>query len=274
LPRRADSDDAANDEEPDDEDNTIWHSLFICFQVILSAGFDDDARGQYFDDYGDLPACAPGTDCTDCQPLHGDATKTAPAEAECDNTCEFARDGFCDDSRTTGYCALGTDCQDCGPASSGKENWYWDDDLWWDDDKENWYWDDDYYDDDFDQRRFDDFYADDKKPAKPQHGGDDDGAVGYVRSTDPFASDESESDGGAAALLVAALLLTVVALGACAACRVARGGKCRLKTKDGEKADLQQAWSEMTSNPRAKKTNVPITPDHTFSGEGGADHQA
>mmetsp|Transcript_21649 Transcript_21649/g.66561 ORF Transcript_21649/g.66561 Transcript_21649/m.66561 type:complete len:957 (+) Transcript_21649:165-3035(+) len=230
------------------------------------AGFYDDAYGELFDDYGALPACAEGTDCTDCQPLHGDASKTEVKTAECDNTCEFARDGFCDDSRTNGYCALGTDCQDCGPASAGNYSTY-DDDEWWDDDEANWYWDDDYYDDDFDQRRFDDFYADDKKPKQDKT--DDDGAVGYVRSTDPFATDDTDDSSGAA-LLVAALLLTAVALGACAACRIARGGRCKLRTKDGEKADLQTAWQEMTANPSAKKTNVPITPDHTFSGADGS----
>ena len=68
-----------------------------------------------------------------------DATKTEVKAAECDNTCEWARDGFCDDTRTNGECALGTDCQDCGPASSGNYSTY-DDDEWWDDDEGgNWY---------------------------------------------------------------------------------------------------------------------------------------
>ena len=104
-------------------------------------GFYDDYYGAYFDDFADLPACPYGTDCTDCQPLHGDAHYTEVKDAECDNTCEFSRDGFCDDTRTNGYCKLGTDCQDCGPASAGNYSTY-DDDAWWDDDEA--YWDDDY----------------------------------------------------------------------------------------------------------------------------------
>ena len=107
-------------------------------------GFYDDYYGAYFDDFADLPACPYGTDCTDCQPLHGDAHYTEVKDAECDNTCEFSRDGFCDDTRTNGYCKLGTDCQDCGPASAGNYSTY-DDDAWWDDDASNWYWDDDYF---------------------------------------------------------------------------------------------------------------------------------
>merc|ERR1712072_1178837 len=79
---------------------------------------------------------------TDCQPLHGDATKKEAEPVECDNTCAYARDGFCDDPRQGGECALGTDCQDCGPASKGNFSSY-EDDTWWDDDESNWYWDDD-----------------------------------------------------------------------------------------------------------------------------------
>jgi hypothetical protein len=101
------------------------------------AGFYDDAYGQYWDDEGSLPACAYGTDCTDCQPLHGDATKKEQEPVECDNTCAYARDGFCDDPRQGGECALGTDCQDCGPASKGNFSTY-EDDTWWDDDESNW----------------------------------------------------------------------------------------------------------------------------------------
>jgi len=101
------------------------------------AGFYDDAYGQYWDDEGSLPACAYGTDCTDCQPLHGDATKKEQEPVECDNTCAYSRDGFCDDPRQGGECALGTDCQDCGPASKGNFSTY-EDDTWWDDDESNW----------------------------------------------------------------------------------------------------------------------------------------
>ena len=244
-------------------------------------GFYDDFYGAYFDDYADLPACPYGTDCTDCQPLHGDAAYSPAKSAECDNTCEFSRDGFCDDTRTNGYCALGTDCQDCGPASNGNFSTY-DDDEWWDDDEENWYWDDDYYDDD--RRRYDDFYydelqagefADGKLPTKTTRGFDDDATVGYIRSSpNPFdaTDDLAPQDGGAASLLVAALLVTALGLSACAAFRVARGGKvCPTGKKDGDTKDsLTQSWQEMTANPASKKTNIPITPDVAYTG----DHQA
>ena len=36
--------------------------------------------------------------------------------------------------------------------------------------------------------------------------------------------------------------------------------------KGNEKADLAQAWSEMTERQDKKKADVPITPDVTFSG--------
>ena len=236
-------------------------------------GFYDDYYGAYFDDFADLPACPYGTDCTDCQPLHGDAHYTEVKDAECDNTCEFSRDGFCDDTRTNGYCKLGTDCQDCGPASAGNYSTY-DDDAWWDDDASNWYWDDDYYDDD--RRRFDDFYYDAATFSGNKDGVFDDDAVGYVRSTpNPFDPDDDlgkPADGGAASLLVAALLVTALGLAACAAARVARGGKvCAGGRKDGDsKESLAASWQEMTSNPSAKKTNIPITPDVAYTG----DHQA
>ncbi|KAH8065342.1 hypothetical protein JL721_8301 [Aureococcus anophagefferens] len=190
---------------------------------VYYGGFYDDYYGAYFDDFADLPACPYGTDCTDCQPLHGDSHYTEVKDAECDNTCEFSRDGFCDDTRTNGYCKLGTDCQDCGPASAGNYSTY-DDDAWWDDDASNWYWDDDYYDDD--RRRFDDFYYDTATFSGNKDGVFDDDAVGYV----------------------------------CA------GGR-----KDGDsKESLAASWQEMTSNPSAKKTNIPITPDVAYTG----DHQA
>ena len=127
------------------------------------AGFYDDYYGSQFDDEGSLPACAYGTDCTDCQPLHGDATKKEAEPVECDNTCAYARDGFCDDPRQGGECALGTDCQDCGPASKGNFSTY-EDDTWWDDDESNWYWDDDYFADGDDERRhFEDWHDDEEK---------------------------------------------------------------------------------------------------------------
>ncbi|KAH8083376.1 hypothetical protein JL720_8258 [Aureococcus anophagefferens] len=237
---------------------------------VYYGGFYDDYYGAYFDDFADLPACPYGTDCTDCQPLHGDSHYTEVKDAECDNTCEFSRDGFCDDTRTNGYCKLGTDCQDCGPASAGNYSTY-DDDAWWDDDASNWYWDDDYYDDD--RRRFDDFYYDTATFSGNKDGVFDDDAVGYVRSTpNPFDPDDDlgkPADGGAASLLVAALLVTALGLAACAAARVARGGKvCAGGRKDGDsKESLAASWQEMTSNPSAKKTNIPITPDVAYTGD-------
>ena len=243
------------------------------YDDVYYGGFYDDYYGAYFDDFADLPACPYGTDCTDCQPLHGDSHYTEVKDAECDNTCEFSRDGFCDDTRTNGYCKLGTDCQDCGPASAGNYSTY-DDDAWWDDDASNWYWDDDYYDDD--RRRFDDFYYDTATFSGNKDGVFDDDAVGYVRSTpNPFDPDDDlgkPADGGAASLLVAALLVTALGLAACAAARVARGGKvCAGGRKDGDsKESLAASWQEMTSNPSAKKTNIPITPDVAYTG----DHQA
>merc|ERR1712167_144508 len=155
-------------------------------------GVYDDAYGQYWDDEGSLPACAYGTDCTDCQPLHGDATKKEAEPVECDNTCAYARDGFCDDPRQGGECALGTDCQDCGPASKGNFSTY-EDDAWWDDDESNWYWDDDYFADGDDERRhFEDWHNDEEKKAS---------TVGYVKSADPFAVKPDEDTGAAATLL-------------------------------------------------------------------------
>ena len=47
--------------------------------------------------------------------------------------------------------------------------------------------------------------------------------------------------------------------------RVARGDRCVVR-KGNEKADLAQAWSEMTERQDKKKADVPITPDVTFSG--------
>ena len=153
------------------------------------AGFYDDYYGSQFDDEGSLPACAYGTDCTDCQPLHGDATKKEAEPVECDNTCAYARDGFCDDPRQGGECALGTDCQDCGPASKGNFSTY-EDDTWWDDDESNWYWDDDYFADGDDERRhFEDWHDDEEKKAS---------TVGYVKSADPFAVEPDEDTGAAA----------------------------------------------------------------------------
>jgi hypothetical protein len=222
------------------------------------AGFYDDSYGALFDDEGSLPACAYGTDCTDCQPLHGDATKKEQASVECDNTCAYARDGFCDDPRQGGECALGTDCQDCGPASKANYTNY-EDDTWWDDDEQNWYWDDDYFADGDDERRhFEDVDDATKKAEK------DDDAVGYVKSADPFATEPDEDTGAAATLLVTALLVMGALLGCCAIFRVARGDKC-IMGKGDRKEDLAQAWSEMTERSDKKKADVPLTPDVSFT---------
>ena len=141
------------------------------------------------------------------------------------------------------------------------------------------YWDDDYFADGDDERRhFEDWHDDEEKKAS---------TVGYVKSTDPFAVEPDEDTGAAATLLVTALLVTGALLGCCAVVRVARGDRCVVR-KGNEKADLAQAWSEMTErqvrDPAShresrssffydvvpaqdkKKADVPITPDVTFSG--------
>ncbi len=54
--------------------------------------------------------CYPGTDCSDCEGgvvIVGDG---------CENSCEFAYDGFCDDGRpgaASDFCFPGSDCCDC-----------------------------------------------------------------------------------------------------------------------------------------------------------------
>mmetsp|Transcript_20491 Transcript_20491/g.24263 ORF Transcript_20491/g.24263 Transcript_20491/m.24263 type:complete len:881 (+) Transcript_20491:59-2701(+) len=99
-------------------------------------GYDDDAYGYgyYYDGDDDFlaPVCDAGTDCTDCG-----GPPTSEQKVECDNSCQWANDGFCDDTRTSGLCNLGTDCHDCGPV--GANNFTtWDDDGWWDDDDNYW----------------------------------------------------------------------------------------------------------------------------------------
>jgi len=99
-------------------------------------GYDDDQYGYGYYYYGDddflAPVCDPGTDCTDC----GGPT-TPDTVTDCDNSCQWANDGFCDDTRTSGLCSSGTDCHDCGPV--GASNFTtWDDDGWWDDDDNYW----------------------------------------------------------------------------------------------------------------------------------------
>lgn len=105
-------------------------------------GYDDDAYGYgyYYDGDDDFlaPVCDAGTDCTDCG-----GPPTSEQKVECDNSCQWANDGFCDDTRTSGLCDLGTDCHDCGPV--GANNFTtWDDDGWWDDDDNYWEIDDNF----------------------------------------------------------------------------------------------------------------------------------
>lgn len=105
-------------------------------------GYDDNYDSYGYDYYyeGDddflAPVCELGTDCTDCgateEHIEGGAMYVS-----CDNTCQWANDGFCDDTRTSGLCALGTDCHDCGPAEASNYT-LWDDDQWWDDDDNYW----------------------------------------------------------------------------------------------------------------------------------------
>ena len=66
-----------------------------------------------------------------------------------------------------------------------------------------------------------------------------------------------------------ALAATAAVFACCGAWRFAKGG-CRFKGRDGEKADLASAWTEMTARPGAKKTNVPVTGDRVFTGEHSA----
>jgi len=100
-------------------------------------GYDDDYYGYDYYYYGEddgllAPVCDAGTDCTDCG-----GPPTSEQVVDCDNSCEWANDGFCDDTRTSGLCALGTDCFDCG--TTGASNFSsWDDDGWWDDDDNYW----------------------------------------------------------------------------------------------------------------------------------------
>jgi hypothetical protein len=120
-------------------------------------GYDD---GQYYDYgyyyYGDdkegddtflAAICDVGTDCTDCG---GPTHPTQEVTVECDNSCQWANDGFCDDDRTSGLCSAGTDCHDCGPAGASNftslfgDDWEWnaDGDTFWDDDDNYWAGDD------------------------------------------------------------------------------------------------------------------------------------
>jgi hypothetical protein len=104
---------------------------------------------EYYDDDDTFLAaiCDVGTDCTDCGgPTHPTEVKTV----ECDNSCQWANDGFCDDDRTSGLCSAGTDCHDCGPVGLSNftslfgDDWEWnaEGDSFWDDDDNYWAGDD------------------------------------------------------------------------------------------------------------------------------------
>mmetsp|Transcript_30114 Transcript_30114/g.37774 ORF Transcript_30114/g.37774 Transcript_30114/m.37774 type:complete len:926 (-) Transcript_30114:391-3168(-) len=80
-----------------------------------------------------IAPCSPGTDCTDCGGI-----AVGGNEPECENTCMFARDGYCDDPRANNLCKLGTDCQDCGPKSAANFTDHWDT-AWFDEDDDFFY---------------------------------------------------------------------------------------------------------------------------------------
>ena len=64
-------------------------------------------------------ACAPYTDCIDCDNCCTD--DGTPADRGCSSdTCQWRADGECDDGSTGGqqYCPQGTDCSDCGNCCS------------------------------------------------------------------------------------------------------------------------------------------------------------
>ena len=218
-------------------------------------GFYDDYYGAYFDDFADLPACPYGTDCTDCQPLHGDAHYTEVKDAECDNTCEFSRDGFCDDTRTNGYCKLGTDCQDCGPASAGNYSTY-DDDAWWDDDEA--YWDDDY--------EWDDGY---REWADLKYDDDDAAPIAIIRSL-PHPSEAKEprviGEPGAGGVFVVLLQSVVYLTGALFLC----SGIAYLIAQRNAGKDIWQAVPTLEPTdfePKKAAAAVELTPDVSYSGK-------
>ncbi len=65
-----------------------------------------------------------------CEKEDPNATSNTP---ECNNTCEYANNGFCDDIGIDPFCDCGTDCVDCGvrteeDCASGFAT-FWTDDL-------------------------------------------------------------------------------------------------------------------------------------------------
>jgi len=190
----------------DDDDDIYGYADEYGYGFYFDRGYDDygsgwmrtwDARAD--DDAASLAACPLGTDCTDCQPRGGDGRRKEAPDATCDNTCVYARDGYCDDGRDNmpAYCDSGTDCQDCGPV--GADNFTKYDDEFWDDDGENFYFQDDYWDD-YDRQYFrdDDYYGyyDDLEPRAALGGNDTEAAAAAAAGT--TAAPPSKTDKKAA----------------------------------------------------------------------------
>lgn len=93
-------------------------------------GRDKEAEASYNDLYSyhyldseslDENANATATDISsDRSSSAGEAVQRRVPDATCENTCEYARDGYCDDGRDDFrfFCKIGTDCQDCGPVGA------------------------------------------------------------------------------------------------------------------------------------------------------------
>jgi len=290
-----------------DDDDDMYYGPYG-FDGTSYAGYDDYGYG-FLRDFEDddfvstksYAACPAGTDCTDCQPRGGDARLKEAPDATCENTCVYARDGYCDDGRDgmPSYCDSGTDCQDCGPVGDSNFTRY--DDEFWDDNADNWYFEDDYWDD-FMQAAADDYYYyvaadwDDLEPnataaaagagagkkktsaAAGSAALDDDlSSLPAIRSQpNPFAIDPEVTSGGdsLASLIIAGAFVAVLSLAACGALRFtgAKGKKhpclpfLNAKAKEEASRDLASTWSEMTARRDHKKAHVPITPDVTYSG--------
>uniref|UniRef100_A0A7S3NKQ2 Uncharacterized protein n=1 Tax=Aureoumbra lagunensis TaxID=44058 RepID=A0A7S3NKQ2_9STRA len=277
-----------------DDDDDIYGYGEDDYGYYADRGYDDDYGGwlrEWDDDTGmNTAACAPGTDCTDCQPRAGDGRLDEPKEEMCSNTCEFARDGYCDDGRDglPMYCPSGTDCQDCGPV--GASNFTKFDDEFWDDDGDNYYFTDDYWDEYEENWKDDDYYYTDDQnndatnatnTRAKRFGFDDDDAAniqGYVRSqANPFEIDPSVTNNSdsMASLLLAGGFLAILAVAACGALRLANSKPNKpclpflsAKSKDEANKDLKASWTEMTNRRDNSAASVPITPDVTYSGSG------
>jgi hypothetical protein len=198
--------------------------LFLPFSYEYYYEGDDDFLA---------PVCEAGTDCTDCG-----GPQTPDKKVECDNSCQWANDGFCDDTRTSGLCDLGTDCHDCGTTTTANFT-TWDDDGWWDDDDN--YWD---IDDTFE-------YAD----ARGEHGG---------------GKHKGGSGGNAGSLFVAVLEGMVYLVGAVLCGGGAYFAAQAYKGQGGFMSQYQLAPSmdpdfEMSGSNSGRASSVPITPDVTYT---------